>query len=78
MCDKLKLEGLFEQGRKRPIPKLPRRVVVITSRTGDVLHDVLTTAYRRFPGLHTMLYAVRVQGEMAAGEIARAIEVVNR
>jgi exodeoxyribonuclease VII large subunit len=78
LCDKLKLEGLFEAGRKRPIPKLPQRVVVITSRTGDVLHDVLTTAYRRFPGLHTMLYPVRVQGEMACGEMVRAIEMVNR
>jgi exodeoxyribonuclease VII large subunit len=78
LCDKLKLEGLFEAGRKRAIPKLPQRVVIITSRTGDVLHDVLTTAYRRFPGLHTMLYAVRVQGEQAAGEIVRAIEIINR
>jgi exodeoxyribonuclease VII large subunit len=77
LCDKLKLEGLFEAARKRPIPRVPQRVVIITSRTGDVLHDVLTTAYRRFPGLHTMLYAVRVQGDEAAGEIANAIKAIN-
>src|SRR4051812_22621112 len=44
LCDKLRKEGLFEPARKRPIPQLPRHVVIITSRTGDVLHDVLTTA----------------------------------
>ncbi len=77
LCEKLRAEGLFELGRKRAIPKLPQRVVIITSRTGDVLHDVLTTAHRRFPGLHVMLFPVRVQGEQAAGEIVRAIELVN-
>src|SRR5262249_11954887 len=58
---------------KRPIPRLPRHVVILTSRTGDVLHDVLTTAWRRYPGLHVMLYPVRVQGAQAAPEIVRAI-----
>ena len=77
LCEKLKAEGLFETARKRAIPNLPRKVVVITSRTGDVLHDVLTTAHRRFPGLHVLLYAVRVQGAQAAPEIARAIQNVN-
>jgi exodeoxyribonuclease VII large subunit len=77
LCDKLRAEGLFEQSRKRPLPTLPRHVVIITSRTGDVLHDVLTTAYRRYPGLHTMLYPVRVQGAQAAPDIVRAIERIN-
>jgi exodeoxyribonuclease VII large subunit len=77
LCEKLKAEGLFEAARKRKLPRLPRRVVVITSRTGDVLHDVLTTAYRRYPGLHTMLYPVRVQGAQAAGDIVRALAAVN-
>jgi exodeoxyribonuclease VII large subunit len=77
LFERLKAEGLFEPARKRRIPRLPQRVVVITSRTGDVLHDVLTTAYRRYPGLHTMLYPVRVQGAQAAGDIVRAIERVN-
>jgi exodeoxyribonuclease VII large subunit len=74
----LKAEGLFEPERKRKIPLLPERVVIITSRTGDVLHDVLTTAYRRFPGVHTLLYPVRVQGDAAAGEMVAAIRTLNR
>jgi len=61
LCEKLRQEGLFELARKRPLPRLPRHVAVITSRTGDVLHDVLTTAWRRFPGLHVSLLPVRVQ-----------------
>ena len=78
LCEKLRAEGLFETARKRPIPKFPQRVVIITSRTGDVLHDVLTTAYRRFPGLHAMLFPVRVQGDQAAAEIANAIAALNK
>ena len=78
LCDKLRREGLFEPGRKRRIPRVPLRVVVMTSRTGDVLHDVLTTAQRRFPGLQVLLYPVRVQGAQAAPDIVRAIEAVNR
>lgn len=77
LCEKLRGEGLFEAARKRPIPKFPQRIAVVTSRTGDVLHDVLTTAFRRFPGLHAMLFPVRVQGEQAAGEIAHAIKTLN-
>ncbi len=78
LCEKLRKEGLFEAARKRPIPRLPRHIAVITSRTGDVLHDVLTTAWRRFPGLHVALYPVRVQGEQAVGDMIRAIELLNR
>jgi exodeoxyribonuclease VII large subunit len=77
LCDKLRDEGLFEPARKRSLPKLPQTIAIITSRTGDVLHDVLTTAYRRFPGLHTLLYPVRVQGKEAAPDIIRAIQNLN-
>ena len=77
LCEKLRAEGLFESARKRPLPKFPQRVAIITSRTGDVLHDVLTTAFRRFPGLHAMLFPVRVQGDQAATEIANAIKALN-
>ncbi len=78
LCEKLKGEGLFDQKRKRPLPRLPLRVVVITSPTGDALHDVLTTAHRRFPGLQIMVYPVAVQGPSAAGQIANAISQINR
>ena len=78
LCEKLKGEGLFDQQRKRPLPRLPLRVVVITSPTGDALHDVLTTAHRRFPGLQIMVYPVAVQGPSAASQIANAISQINR
>ena len=77
LCDKLKAEGLFETARKKPIPRLPQHVAIITSRTGDVLHDVLTTALRRFPGLHIMLLPVPVQGPTAAAAIVNAIQLLN-
>ncbi|HTV48603.1 MAG TPA: exodeoxyribonuclease VII large subunit [Phycisphaerae bacterium] len=78
LCEKLRSAGLFDAARKRPIPRLPGRVVIITSPTGDVLHDVLITAYRRFPGLHSMVFPTAVQGAAAAPQIVRAIELVNQ
>jgi exodeoxyribonuclease VII large subunit len=78
LCDKLRGEGLFEQARKRPIPSLPQHIVIITSRTGDVLHDVLTTAFRRYPGLHVSLFPSPVQGPEAAPAMIRAIKAVNK
>ncbi len=77
LCEKLRAEGLFAAERKRRILRLPRHIAVITSRTGDVLRDVLTTAWRRYPGLRVTLVPVRVQGAQAAGEIIAAIEAVN-
>jgi len=77
LCEKLRGEGLFAQERKRPLPRLPEHIAIITSRTGDVLHDVLTTAWRRFPGLSVSLFPVRVQGAQAAPDIIRAIELIN-
>ncbi len=78
LCEKLKKEGLFEQRRKRQLPRLPLRMVVVTSPTGDAWHDVLTTARRRFPGLQVMIYPVAVQGASAANQIANAISQINR
>jgi exodeoxyribonuclease VII large subunit len=78
LCEKLRKEGLFDAARKRKLPRVPRHIAVITSRTGDVLHDVLTTAWRRYPGLCVSLVPVRVQGAQAAGDMVRAIELVNR
>ncbi len=77
LCEKLRDEGLFAQERKRPIPRLPEHVAIITSRTGDVLHDVLTTAWRRFPGLRVSLFPVRVQGAQAVADIIHAIELLG-
>jgi exodeoxyribonuclease VII large subunit len=70
---KLEAEGLFEPGRKRPLPRLPRKVGIITSPTGAVIRDMLTIIGRRFPGLAILIHPVQVQGETAKSEIAEAL-----
>lgn len=75
---KLGAEGLFEQGRKRPLPLLPRAVGVVTSPTGAAIRDILNVLGRRFPNLHIVLAPARVQGEGAAEDIASAIGMLNR
>ncbi len=74
---KLKAEGLFEQGRKRPIPEFPARIGLVTSETGAALRDVLHVVQRRNPSLRLILAPCRVQGEGAAAEIAEAIRLLN-
>ena len=76
--ERLAQEGLFDERHKRPMPAFPRRVGVITSATGAAIHDILNVLKRRFASLEVLLYPVRVQGEGAALEIARAIDDMNR
>jgi exodeoxyribonuclease VII large subunit len=76
--EKLEKEGLFREERKRPVPRFPKTVGVITSPTGAVIQDILNVVNRRFCGTHILLYPVRVQGEGSREEIARAIEDMNR
>ena len=78
MCDELRRLGYFDEERRKPLPVFPRRVAVITSRHGAALHDVLDTARRRCPAVEILLVDVRVQGEGAAEEVARAIRWVDR
>lgn len=73
----LKAEGLFEPGRKRPLPMLPRRIAVVTSPTGAAIRDILKVFAMRFPNLHIVIAPARVQGEGAAREIAFWIERLN-
>jgi len=75
--EKLAKEGLFAEERKRPIPKFPKTVGVITSPTGAAIHDILNVVNRRFCGTYVLLYPVKVQGEGAAEEIAAAIGMMN-
>ncbi len=75
---RLGAEGLFDPARKRAIPRLPRRIAVVTSPTGAVVRDILNVLARRFDGLAITVYPVRVQGEMAAAEIAAALAHLNR
>src|SRR5574341_1951041 len=70
---RLEVEGLFDAARKRPLPRLPRKVGIITSPTGAVIRDMLTIIGRRFPGLAVLIHPVQVQGEAAAQEIAAAL-----
>ena len=70
---KLDVEGLFEEDRKRSLPRLPRRVGIVTSASGAAIADMVRVLERRCPGLHILLYPVQVQGEGAAAEIARAL-----
>ena len=71
---KLTLEGLFEASRKRPLPRFPRRIGIVTSTKGAVLSDFLEILSRRFPGLHVRIYPALVQGEGSIGEVCRGIE----
>jgi exodeoxyribonuclease VII large subunit len=74
---KLRDEGLFSAGRKRPMPLYPRRVGLVTSPTGAALRDVVHVVGRRFAGLELVLAPSRVQGEGAAGELAAALAMLN-
>ena len=70
---RLASEGLFDQERKRPLPRFPQRIGVVTSPTGAAIHDFLQVLHRRHPGLRVVINPVRVQGKGAATEIATAI-----
>jgi exodeoxyribonuclease VII, large subunit len=75
---KLEAEGLFATERKRPLPKLPQRIGIVTSQTGAVIHDILNVLGRRFPNVQIRLAPVKVQGAGAAAEIAAAVALFNR
>lgn len=75
---RLTAEGLFEAGRKRPIPMLPQKIAVVTSPTGAAIRDILHVLGRRFEGLSIQIYPVRVQGQTAAREIALALVNLSR
>jgi exodeoxyribonuclease VII large subunit len=74
---KLQAEGLFAQERKRPLPRYPQRLGIVTSPTGAAIRDVLHVIERRQPGLDIVLAPCRVQGEGAAAEIAESIRQLN-
>jgi exodeoxyribonuclease VII large subunit len=70
---KLEAEGLFAPARKRPLPKFPRRIGIVTSRSGAAIRDILNALRRRAPWLQILINPVRVQGTGAAQEIAVSI-----
>lgn len=75
---RLATEGLFEASRKKPLPRLPRCIGLITSPSGAVLHDIVTTLRRRFPAIAVLVYPVPVQGEGAAEKIAATIALASQ
>jgi exodeoxyribonuclease VII large subunit len=70
---KLAAEGLFDAERKRPLPRLPLRIGVVTSPTGAAIRDFLKVLHRRMPGVEVIVNPARVQGRGAAAEIAAAV-----
>jgi exodeoxyribonuclease VII large subunit len=76
--ERLAREGLFDERHKKPIPRLPQRIGVVTSATGAALHDILNVLDRRFANVEILIRPVKVQGEGAAAEIAAAIADFNR
>ena len=74
---KLAAEGLFDPGRKRQLPMRPRKVAVVTSRSGAALHDILNVSAQRSPAIPIVLIPVTVQGEGAGKEIAEGIRKAN-
>lgn len=74
---KLHKLGWFKKEHKKPLPKMPKRIGVVTSPTGAVIQDILNVLTRRFSGFHLILNPVKVQGEGAAKEIADAIKQFN-
>ena len=75
---KLTEEGLFQERFKQPLPKFSKRIGVVTSRSGAVIRDIITTVSRRFPGVDILLYPTKVQGDGSAEEIARNIARANQ
>ncbi|HKQ08648.1 MAG TPA: exodeoxyribonuclease VII large subunit [Blastocatellia bacterium] len=74
---RLAAEGLFDTERKRPLPLLPRCIGVVTSPTGAAVRDILRVIRRRNEAMNVLIAPARVQGDGAAREIARAIELLN-
>jgi exodeoxyribonuclease VII large subunit len=75
---KLLSEGLFDSARKRPLPRFPRRIGIVTSPQGAVIRDFVQILSRRFPGLHVRLFAAKVQGPESIDDIRRGLDYFGR
>ena len=76
--EKLRLEGLFDEAHKKPLPPYPQRIAIVTSPAGAAIHDMIRILRRRYPIAKVLLLPVRVQGTEAPAEIAGAIRYANR
>ena len=75
--EKLEKEGLFREDHKKPIPKIPMKIGIITAPTGAAIRDILSTIKRRFPLAETILFPALVQGELAKDDIVKKIKIAN-
>ena len=71
---KLQKEGLFDESHKKPIPKFPEKIGVVTAKTGAAVRDIITTISRRYPNCEVILFSTLVQGDQAAKQIAKQIK----
>jgi exodeoxyribonuclease VII large subunit len=78
MAEKLRAEGLFDQEHKKPLPKYPMRIGIVTSESGAAIIDIADSIYNRWPCARMFLRSAPVQGEAAAEEIAQAVKELNR
>lgn len=74
---RLQMEGLFDQARKKPLPRFPKRIALVTSPTGKAVHDMLRILRRRWPVAKVTVYPALVQGDDAPASISRALALVN-
>jgi exodeoxyribonuclease VII large subunit len=74
----LERDGLLDPARKRPLPRYPQRVAVVTSADGAALKDIVSVISRRWPAIELLLVPTRVQGEAAEAELCAGLELLNR
>ena len=74
---KLEKEGLFDPAKKRPLPFMPRRIGIVTSEAGAVIHDMCTVMTRRFPAVEIRLFPALVQGDAAPATLIAGLEYFN-
>jgi len=74
---RLKAEGFFDEKHKKPLPFLPRKISIVTSPSGAVVHDILKIVNRRFPNIHIEIIPVKVQGDGSEMEIVSGLETIN-
>ena len=75
--EKLSKDGLFDKEHKKKIPRIPKKIGIVTASTGAAIRDILTTIKRRYPIVETILFPALVQGNEAASDIAKKIEIAN-
>lgn len=78
LVEKLKAEGLFDESHKKPIPKYPEKIAVITSPTGAAVQDIKNVISRRYPCVELIICPVLVQGDGAAEQLSHAVKLVNK